>query len=197
MVNFLNQNPNIPSWPGVFQLDIFLVLFWVNRCVFLLSDVLRVLLTLLPCCLSIRLFCYVLLVAIFYSKIVRFFLHLVVRMFSYHLSQLESRISFHCFGISCFVCIALPFVDIFLIFISFASNFWFISSSCIVIFSCAAIFFLFQHVPAFLLLSFLPVFVNFFSCISSRISYPDFDFFLRAFWGYLDFLTNLFRSWID
>ena len=37
----------------------FLVSFCVNRCVFLLLGFLRVLLVLLSCCLSIRLFCYV------------------------------------------------------------------------------------------------------------------------------------------
>ena len=115
-VNFLNQNLSMPSWPGVFQFEIFLVLFWVNWCVFPLSDLLQVLLILLPCCLSIQLFCYVFLVAIFWSKIVWFLLHLVVGMFLRPLPTLVGWISFRCFGMSCFVCIFLPFLDIFLIF---------------------------------------------------------------------------------
>ena len=73
--------------------------------------------SLLPCCLSIRLFCYVLLVAIFYSDIVWFLLHPVVRMFWCNLPQLVDRISFRCFGVSRFVCFILPSLDIFLIFL--------------------------------------------------------------------------------
>ena len=63
----------------------------------------------------------------FSPKSSRFLLHQVVGMFSRHLLPAVGRISFRCFGMSCFVCIVLPFVDIFLI---FASIFWFISSSC-------------------------------------------------------------------
>ena len=120
------------------RFPIFLVSFSVNVCVFLLSNLLRVLLTLSPCCLFIRLFCYALLVAIFYSRIVQFLLHPVV----------VGRIFFRCFWMFCFVCIALLFVDIFLI---FRQYFWLISSSCIVIFSCVAFFFLSQHVSKFFL----------------------------------------------
>ena len=56
-----------------------------------------------------RLFCYVLLVAISLFKIVRFLLHPVVGMFSCHLPPFIGRISFRCFGMSCFVCIVLLF----------------------------------------------------------------------------------------
>ena len=38
-------------------------------------------------------------------------------MCSCHLPQLVGRIFFRCFGMFCFICIALPFVDIFLIFL--------------------------------------------------------------------------------
>ena len=55
----------------------FLVLLWVNRCVFSPSVLLRVLLS-----LSIRLFCYVLFVPIFCSKIVLFPCHPVVGAFN-------------------------------------------------------------------------------------------------------------------
>ena len=64
-------------------------------------------------------FCYVLLVSIFNSKIVQVLLHLVVGMFLCHIPQLVARFFVRCFGISCFVCIVLPFVDIFLIFLLF------------------------------------------------------------------------------
>ena len=62
-------------------------------------------------------FCYVLFVAIFYSRIVQFLFHLVVGMCSCHLPQLVGRIFFRCFGKFCFACIVLLFVDIFLIFL--------------------------------------------------------------------------------
>ena len=116
-VNFSNQKPCIPSWPGVYQFDICLVLIWVNRCVFMLSGLLRALLIHLSYCLSIWPFRCAFLVAIFQSKIVRFHLHPVVCVFSCHLLPVVDRIFFRCFGISCFVCNVLPFVDISFIFL--------------------------------------------------------------------------------
>ena len=71
---------------------VFLVLFWVNLCVCSFSVLLRHL-ALFPCCLLIRLFCYVLLVAIFYSKIVYLPLYPALGMSSYQLLLLFSRIS--------------------------------------------------------------------------------------------------------
>ena len=115
VVNFLNHCPWFPSLPGAFQFDIS-VLFSVNICVFSLSILLQVLLDLFPCCLSIRLFGYVFLVSIFNSKIIQLLLHRVADMFSCHLPQLVGRILFRCFGMSCFICIVLPFLTIFLIF---------------------------------------------------------------------------------
>ena len=55
VVNFLNQNPCIPLWPGVFKF-VFLVSVLVNIWVFPLSILFRVLLTFSPCCLFIQLF---------------------------------------------------------------------------------------------------------------------------------------------
>ena len=83
-------------------------------------------------------------VAIFLSKIVGSLLHPVVVIFYCHLLPIVDRIFFHCFGMSCFVCIVLPFVDIFFNRHSFASTFWFISSS----FSCVVFSFLFLIIPA-------------------------------------------------
>ena len=57
------------------------------------------------------------LVAIFQSKMVRFLLHPVAGMFSCHLLPVVDIIFFRCFGMSCFVCIVLPFTDISLIFL--------------------------------------------------------------------------------
>ena len=67
--------------------------------------------------LSVRLFRYVFLVAIFFFKIARFLLHPVVGMFSCHLLPVVGRIFFRCFGMSSFVCFVLPFVNISLIFL--------------------------------------------------------------------------------
>ena len=128
------------------------------------------------------------LVAIFYSKIVRFLLHLVIGIFSCHLFPLVDRIFFRCFGMSCFFCIVLPFVDIYLIFLISPVLF----SSCFVIFSCVAFSFLSLHVPAsFLCFIILSCFRWFFICVSSRISHPGFDFFFVLFEGIPIFsLTN-------
>ena len=69
------------------------------------SQGLRVFLTLFPCCLSIRFFCYVLFIAIFYTKIALFPGHPVVGMSSCIHPLLVGRIFFCCFGMSCFVSI--------------------------------------------------------------------------------------------
>ena len=105
------------SWLGVFVLRIVLVLFRVNRCIFSPSVFLQVLLTLFLCCLFIRFFSYVVLVAIFCSKIVLFPLHPVVGKTLCHLPLLVGRIFSRYFGISWLVCIVLPCLDIFLIFL--------------------------------------------------------------------------------
>ena len=108
----------------------------------------------LPYCRSIRFLFYVDLVAIFYSKIVQLLSHQVICMFSCHLPQFVGRVFFPCFGMLSFVCIVLPFVDIFFNFLSFAITFLFISSSCLVISYVA--FFLSLHVS-----NVFPLFYNF------------------------------------
>ena len=100
-------------------------------------------------------FGHLLLVAIFYSEIVQHLFHLVVGMFSYHLPQLVGRIFFRCFGMSCFVCILLPFLDVFLIFLLLPVLSVFFSSCCVVISplccfflfipTCSSVFNLFYH----------------------------------------------------
>ena len=112
------------------------------------------------CCLFIQLLCYVLLVDIFYSKIVRFLLYLVVGMSSYHLLQLVGRISFRCFGMSVLSILFYRFS------ISFKSSFfrqyflfYFFK---LYFFLCCFFFFgpyMFQSVS--FVLSLLPVFVHF------------------------------------
>ena len=155
-VNFLIQNP----WPGIFQFDIFLVLFWVNRCVFLPLVLLRVLLTLFPYCISFQLFCYVLLIAIFCYEIVLLPLHLVVGMSSFHLLLLAGRIFvvdsecpllsvlFYCLDIFLiFVLLAVlsglfPWVVLLFYFLELYC--YFISLGCIVISTCVTFSFFSQ-----------------------------------------------------
>ena len=113
------------------------------------------------------------LVAIFLSKIVRFLLHPVVGMFSRHVLLFVGRIFFRCLLMSCFVCIVLPFVDI------FSSSFfrqyvlvYFFKLYCY--FPQVVSFFLFQHVQAYFCFIIL-------DCVSSRISHSGFDFFFVLF----------------
>ena len=117
-------------------------------------------------------FCYVLLVSIFYFKIVQLLLHPVVGKFSCHFPQFVGRIFFRCFEMSCFVCIVLHFVNIFLIFLlspvlpGLFTEF---------IFLMLIFFFLSQHVPAFLLCFIIfDAFRRFLICVSSRISHSAF-----------------------
>ena len=182
-VKFLNQNPCMPSGLGVFQFGIFFnVVLSVLMSIFAFGPS-SSLSNSFPCCLSIRPFCYVLLVAIFCSKIVLLSSHLVVGMFSCYLPLLADRISslfwnvlfcLHCFTLYRYL-FNLP---------SFASIFWFISLSFIVIF----LMLLFP----FCLKRFLRFFVcfiifaccqRFLICLSSRISHPGFEFMFVLFLG--------------
>ena len=71
---------------------------------------------------------------------------------------------------------------------SFIRTIQFISWSYI-IFSCIAFSFLYLHFPASFICSIiLAYFRRYFICVSNRIY--GFDFFLRAFWGDPNFLTN-------
>ena len=90
-------------------------LLCINRYAFLPSAFLRVILIFL-CCLSIRLFCYVLMINIFCSKILWFLCHTVVGMCLRNLPQFAGRMFFRCFRMSCFVCIVLHCLSIFLVF---------------------------------------------------------------------------------
>ena len=164
--------------------------FCVNRYVFPLSGLLQALLILLSFCLSIRLFCCVFLVDIFLSKIFRFLLHPVVDMFLCHLFPVVSRIFLLfrnvLFCLYCFTLCRYPFI-----LPSFASTFWYISSSCFAIFSFITFFFLFLHVPAsFLRFTILTCFRRFFY-LRFQSNFPSwFRFFIRAFSGDPDFITS-------
>ena len=179
-VNSLNQNPCIPSWPGVFQFDIFFVSFWVVRCLFPLSGFLRVLLVLSSYCLSIQPFRYAFLVTIFSSKIVRFLWRPVVGMFLCHALPIVDRFFFRCFGMSSFVCIVLPFVDISLISLLSPELSGLFPQVLLLFFLVLSFPFCSHIFQDLFVLTFWPVFVDFF-CVSSRIS---------PFWGDPNFLTH-------
>ena len=97
--------------------------------------------------------------------------------------RLMGRIFLCCFGMSCFVCIVLLFVDISLIFLlSPVLSGLFPQVS--LFFSCVAFSFSSLNVSAsFLCLIILVYFHRFFICISSQISHPGFDFFFMLFEG--------------
>ena len=95
----------------------FLVSFWVIRYLFLLWGLSPVLLVLLSYYWFIQPLRHAFSVAIFSSKIVRFLWRLFVGMFFCHALPNVDKIFFRCFGMSCFVCIILPFVDISLVFL--------------------------------------------------------------------------------
>ena len=140
----------------------------MNLYLFPLSVLLRILLTLSLYCLSIRRFCYVLLV--FTPKLFSFsYIRLLVcfRVISSNLLVefsfvvLECSVFLYCFTL-CLYLFNLP---------SFASTFWFISSSCIVIF----LVLLFHFVPTrsrvFLCLFSFACFHSFLICVSSHYYY--------------------------
>ena len=132
--NFLNQNPCMPSRPGVFQFGIFWVSLWMNQCVYRLEA--------------------------FFDTLQVFFN--VGNPFGFWLSSLRSHtllqnrfasfasccrtvvalyplldgifISLFWKGLFCLYCLVL--FRYFFSFPSFASTFWFISSSCIFCCSC-------------------------------------------------------------
>ena len=109
-------------------------------------------------------FCYVFLVVIFLSKIVRFLLHPVVGMFSCHSLPIGGKIFFRCFRKSCFVSNVSPFVDISLIFL--------FSQTLSGLFP-QVVLLLFPVLPV----PFSRLFQRLTICVSSRISHPGFDCF--------------------
>ena len=109
-------------------------------------------------------------------------LYPVAGIFSCHRHQNVGRILFFCFGMYCFVCIVLPFVEISLTFL--------LSPVLTRIFpQVVLIFFLFcffsflslKVLASFLCFIMLACFRGFFICVSSRISHPGFDFFFVLF----------------
>ena len=100
-------------------------------------------------------------------KIFRFLLYPVLSIFSQHLLPVVRRIFFGCFGMTYFVCIILPFVNVSLIFLL---SVYFLKLYCY--FFCVAFSFLFQNITASFCLIIVACFVelhlrfrqNFLSC---------------------------------
>ena len=126
-------------WSGVFQFGtIFSVTQGHFRCISVSSPFSRPCNS-FSCYLSIPLFCYVLSIPIFYSKIVLLPLHPVVTMSS-SILWLFWNILFWLYYLT---------LSLYLLtFPSFANIFWFVSLSWIVWFACSFVWvFSFQHIP--------------------------------------------------
>ena len=185
-VNFLNQNLCIQSWPGIFQFAIFLVSFWIVRCVFPLSGLLQVLLfsshIVYPFSLFVIFGCHI------FAQNRSVLWRPVVGMFLCHVLPVV-RISYRCFGISCFVCIVLPFVDISLISL-LSPEFSGLFPQVVLLFFIVLSFPFCSHIFQDLFdLPFWAVFVDFFYR-RFQSNFPSWIWlFLRAFWGDPNFLS--------
>ena len=104
-------------------------------------------------------------------------------MFLCHALPIVDKIFFCRFGISCFVHIVLPFVDISLVFLLLLEPSGFISSSCMVIFSHVVFFILFPHILGSFCFNILACFRRFFIWVSSETSHPGLDYFFVLFEG--------------
>ena len=172
----------MPLWPDVFQFGIFLVLLCINPGVFSPEGLFWFLL--FPCYRCVWLFCYIISVPIFCSKIVLLPLQLVVGMYSYAHHQLDGWFRFHYFGMFCFVSIVWLCLSNFFSPPSFARAFSFNSSSCIACFTCFVVFlFLSLHIPAFFHFLIILACCRFLIDDSTLISHPGFEFQLMFFFG--------------
>ena len=111
VLEFLNQIPCIPSWPSIFQFCTFWVLLWAISGVFLPRGLLRVLVILFSCYLSIRPFSYVVSVPIFYFKMALIPFNPVVDLPTCILHQLNGNV-FVCYFWNMFFVVLLDFVSI-------------------------------------------------------------------------------------
>ena len=174
-VNFLNQKPCIPSWPGAFQFDIlFSVIVSKSTWISILRP---------SSSLS--------------SSLVILFIHSAFSLFLWFSYFSPKSLGFFCIRLLVCFCVTPSqlLIDFFSLFwkalfclycftlcrylfnlLSLASTFWFISSSCTVIFSPCCLFLLppptFISAPLFLIIR--TFFRIFFICDSSLISHPGF-----------------------
>ena len=116
-------------------------------------------------------------VAIFSSKNVRFLWCPVVSMFLCHDLPVVNRIFFRSFGMSCFVCIVLPFVDMSLISLLSPELFGLFPQDVLNFFLVLSFPFSSHLFQDLFLKPFWSFSVGYFICIASRISHPGFDCF--------------------
>ena len=176
--NFLNQDPCIPTWSGVFLFNIsFSVFLSCSMCISTYGPSSSLSSSLLILFIQSAFSFMPFLVVIFSSKIVRFLWRPVVGMFLCHALPVVDRIFFCCFGMSCFVCIVLPFVVISLISLLSPELSGLFTQVVLLFFSRVIFSFLFPHIPGSFCFTILACFHRFFICVSSRISHPSFDYF--------------------
>ena len=146
-----------------------------SRCIFVFSPSLSSFKFFL-CRSSFRLLCYVPLATLFCSKIVLFPCHLVVGSSSGILPLIFFIV------LECPVFSLLFFLSRYLLNLpSFTSTFLFISSGCIVCFTCLSFSLFVTCSSVFLWLITVPNCRRFLTCISSRISYPGLKFLFVFF----------------
>ena len=188
-VNFLNQKPCIPLWPGVFQFDTFLsVVLRKLVCISAFGPSLCSSSSLLTWFIHLA-FSLCFLFAIFLSRVVGFHLSLVVGMFYCHLLPSVDRIFFHSFGMSYFVCIILPFVDISSILLLLPALSGIFPQVVLLLFSVLSFLscsYLFQRFS--FVLSLLAVFVGVLS--EFLVEIPILVLTFRDFWGDPTFFAN-------
>ena len=163
-VIFFNQNPCKPPWPGVFQrctewIDVHFSLRSFNSFTMLLIRSLDCHILPQNCFASLASGCwyvFVLSPPTWWSNFLSLFWNVLFRSYCLTLS----RFLFN-----------LP---------SFTSTFWFISSSCIIIFTFVAFSFLSQHVPAFFIFAYRRIFPI---CVSCRIYHSGFECLFVALRG--------------
>ena len=118
-----------------------------------------------------------------FVQIVRLLWRPVVGMFLHPVLPVVDRIFFRCFGMSFFVCFVLPFVDISLISLLSPEVSGLFLQVVLLFFLVLSFPFCSNIFQDIFVLPFRPVFVDFFICVSNRISHPGFDSFFVLFEG--------------
>ena len=187
-VNFLNQNQCFPSRPGVFQFDIFFRVFLSSlMCISPFGPPLS------PSTSLVILFIHSAFSLCFFRC------HIFVQKRSISLASASWYVFVSClpscwlnflslFLISCFFlffffCIALPFVDVSLISLLSPELSGLFPQDLLLFFLVFSFQFCFHIFENVFVLPFWPVFVDFFICVSCRISHPGFDCFFGLIEG--------------
>ena len=179
-VNFENQKPCIPSWPAFSSLIFFLFYFFSkSMCISVFGPfsstssslvILFIHSAFLLCFFWLPYFC---------PKSFGFFCIRLLACFR----VIVDRIFFRCFGMSCFVCIVLPFVDISLIFLLSPALSCLFSQVVLLFLPVLPVPFYLAYFSASLFFIILACFRSFFICVSSGTSHPGFDCFFVLFEG--------------